>query len=94
MTVDELKELNLMTNEEPCPIYVSTMLMPKEEDECFKILSEYKDVFGWSYKEVLPLHPEVMIHNLPLKRAVHLKNSFNGIFILSQYHRLKKRRTN
>ena len=29
--IDELKELNLGTKEDPVPIYVSTMLMPEEE---------------------------------------------------------------
>jgi len=44
-TVEELKVLNLGTEEDPCPIYVSTMLTPEEEKEYFKLLSEYRDVF-------------------------------------------------
>ena len=51
-TVDDLKELNLGTNEEPRPIYVSSLLTPKEENKYFELLMEYKDVFAWAYKEM------------------------------------------
>ena len=44
--VDELKELNLGTLEEPCPIYVSSLLTSEEEKEYFNLLGEYKDVFA------------------------------------------------
>ena len=33
-TFDELKELDLGTNEEPRPIYVSSSLTPEEEKQC------------------------------------------------------------
>ena len=45
-TVDELKELNLGTSEEPRPIYVSSLLTPEEESKYFELLMEYKDVFA------------------------------------------------
>jgi len=41
-TVDELKELNLETKEDPYPIYVSTMLTPEEEKQFFHLISEYR----------------------------------------------------
>jgi len=44
--VNKLKEWNIGIREEPCPIYVGTMLMPKEEEEHLKLLFEYKDVFA------------------------------------------------
>ncbi|KAL0361802.1 UNVERIFIED_CONTAM: hypothetical protein Sradi_3864700 [Sesamum radiatum] len=37
-TVDELKELNLGTTEEPRPIFVSAFLSPEEEEQYFKTL--------------------------------------------------------
>jgi len=43
--VDELKKLNLGIKE-PCPIYVSTILVPKEDGEYFKILSEFRSMFA------------------------------------------------
>ena len=49
-TVDELKELNLGTNENPRPIYVSMLLSPFEEKSYFELLLDYKDVFAWLSK--------------------------------------------
>jgi len=49
VTVDELKELNLRTPDEPHPIYVSSLLTFEEEKEYFNLLGEHKDVFAWSY---------------------------------------------
>ena len=37
-TVDELRELNLGTSEEPRPIYVSSLLTPEEESKYFELL--------------------------------------------------------
>ena len=45
-TIDELRELNLGTSEEPRPIYVSSLLTPEEESKYFELLMEYKDVFA------------------------------------------------
>jgi len=44
-TVDDLKELNLGTKEEPRLIHVSSLLTQEEKKEYFDLLSEYKDVF-------------------------------------------------
>ena len=71
--MDELKELNLKTSEEPHPIYESSLLMPKEEKEYFDLLSEYKDMFGWSYKEIPGLDPKVTVHYLAMKTGVSPK---------------------
>ena len=35
-----------------------------------ELLSEYKDVFTWSYKEMPELDPKVVVHNLAVKRGV------------------------
>ena len=69
-TVDDLKELNLGTNEEPRPIYVSSSLTLEEEKQYLELLSEYKDVFAWSYKEMPGLDPKVAVHRLSIKRGI------------------------
>ena len=38
--LDHLKEFNLGTNKEPHPIYASSSLTPKEEEQHFKLLSD------------------------------------------------------
>jgi len=61
-TVDDLKELNLGCKEGPRHIYVSSLLTQEEEREYFDRLSEYKDVFSWSYKEMPGLDVKVIVH--------------------------------
>jgi len=68
-TVDNLKELDLETAKKP-PIYVSSLLTPKEEKEHFNLLLEYKDMFAWSYKEMRGLDPKVTVHRLSLRKSV------------------------
>ncbi|KAL0457935.1 UNVERIFIED_CONTAM: hypothetical protein Slati_0420700 [Sesamum latifolium] len=69
-TVDELKELNLCTTEEPRLIFVSALLSPEEENQYFKTLDEYRDVFAWTYKEMPGLDPKVAIHHLSIRHGV------------------------
>ena len=69
-TVDELKELNLGTNEDPRPIYVSMHLSLSVKKCYFELLLDYKDVFAWSYKEMPSLDPKVAVHQLMVKHGV------------------------
>ncbi|KAI5340165.1 hypothetical protein L3X38_019439 [Prunus dulcis] len=66
-TLDELKELNLGTNEDPRPIFVSALLNPSEEESYHQLLFEYRDVFAWTYKEMPGLNPKVAVHHLTVK---------------------------
>ncbi|GAA0172621.1 hypothetical protein LIER_26415 [Lithospermum erythrorhizon] len=51
VTVDELKEVNLGTDNKPRPSYVSALLMPEEEVKYVTLLKGFKDVFPWTYKK-------------------------------------------
>ncbi|KAM1172980.1 hypothetical protein ACFX2I_022995 [Malus domestica] len=66
-TVDDLKELNLGTEEEQKPIFVSALLRADEIEEYYQLLSEYKDVFAWTYKEMPDLNPVIVVHHLAVK---------------------------
>ncbi|KAM1308900.1 hypothetical protein ACFX2H_005652 [Malus domestica] len=66
-TVDDLKELNLGTEEEQKPIFVSALLRADEIEEYYQLLSEYKDVFAWTYKEMPGLDPVIAVHHLAVK---------------------------
>jgi hypothetical protein len=70
--VDELKELNLGTTDEPRPIFISALLTPAEEKEYLELLTEYKDVFAWTYKEMSGLDPRVAVHRLGIKQEARL----------------------
>ncbi|CAM8902639.1 unnamed protein product [Rhodiola kirilowii] len=72
-TVDDLKEVNLGTTENPSPIYVSTLLTEEEEEQYLKLLAKYKDFFAWNYTEMLGLNPKIALHRLAIKRGVGLK---------------------
>ncbi|KAM1520347.1 hypothetical protein ACFX1Z_023051 [Malus domestica] len=65
--VDDLKELNLGTNEEPKLIFVSALLSADEIEKYYQLLLEYKDVFAWNYKEMLGLDPTIIVHHLTVK---------------------------
>lgn len=71
--MDDLKELNLGTSEDPRPVYVSAHLSQEEEQEYHNLLSDYKDVFAWSYKEMPGLDPKVAVHRLAIKKGVSPK---------------------
>ena len=45
-TVDELKEINIGSAEDPKPICVNSNFSPEEENAYTKLLKEYKDVFA------------------------------------------------
>ncbi|KAA0051508.1 ty3-gypsy retrotransposon protein [Cucumis melo var. makuwa] len=66
-TVDELKEVNLGTIEEPRPTFISGSLSSEEEGKSMSLLTEYKDIFSWSYKEMPRLDPKVAVHHLAIK---------------------------
>ena len=66
-TVDDLKELNLGTSEDPKPIYVSALLSADEIEEYYQLLLEYKDVFAWTYKEMPGLDRVIVVHHLTVK---------------------------
>jgi len=81
--VDDLKELNLGTNEEPRPIYMISLLIQEEEKEHFDLLSEYKDLFAWMYKEMPKLDPKSQSTTYLSKKVFHLRSSPNDTFAQS-----------
>ena len=52
-TIDELKELNLVTREDPHPIYVRTILTPKEDEQYFHLSSKYRMYFHRATRKCL-----------------------------------------
>ncbi|GAA0171787.1 hypothetical protein LIER_25742 [Lithospermum erythrorhizon] len=70
ITVDELKEVNLGTDDEPRPTYISALLMPEEEAEYMMLLKEFRNLFAWTYKEMLGLDPKVAVHHLVVKENI------------------------
>ncbi|XP_070057177.1 uncharacterized protein [Nicotiana tomentosiformis] len=67
--VDALKEVNLGTDEEPRPTYLSALLEVDEESTYIELLKEFRDFFAWSYKEMPSLDPKVAVHYLSVKNG-------------------------
>ncbi|XP_020080518.1 uncharacterized protein LOC109704178 [Ananas comosus] len=70
-TVDELLEINLGTEEDPRPTYISALLPEEEQEKLKTLLIEFKDCFAWSYKEMSGLNPEVAVHKLAIDSQAH-----------------------
>ncbi|GKV13724.1 hypothetical protein SLEP1_g24709 [Rubroshorea leprosula] len=69
-TIDELKQHNLDTKDDLRPIFLNVSLSSEEEARYVQLLTKYKDVFAWSYKEMLGLDPKVAIHRLAMTHGV------------------------
>jgi len=65
-----------------------------EEKEYFNLLSKYRDVFAWSYKEMLGLDSKFVVHHFAIMKGVSPENSLSGVFIPSWYQISKRRWTN
>ena len=66
LTIDELVEINLRTEEDPCPTYLSASLTPEERENYSEFLMEFRDCFAWSYKEMPGLDTQVATHKLSI----------------------------
>jgi hypothetical protein len=65
-TVDELVEVNLGTEDDPRPTFVSATLTEEEREGYRSFLMEYRDCFAWNYKEMPGLDPRVATHKLAI----------------------------
>jgi len=59
-----------------------------------ELLSEYKDVFAWSYKEMPGLDPKVAIIAYLSKGVFRLRSNLSDVLVESWYQKLKGRSTN
>ncbi|KAA0058514.1 uncharacterized protein E5676_scaffold606G001280 [Cucumis melo var. makuwa] len=66
-TIDELKEVNLGIIEEPRLTFITASLSTEKEGKYMSLLTEYKDIFAWSYKEMPELDLKVAVHHLAIK---------------------------
>lgn len=69
-TINNLKEINLGMKEERCPIILNASHILEEKKACFKLLTEHRDIFAWSYQEMPGLDPKIAVHHLSIKHGV------------------------
>ncbi|KAF7149768.1 hypothetical protein RHSIM_Rhsim02G0166900 [Rhododendron simsii] len=71
--IDELRKVNLGDKGENKPTFISANLTEEEAQRYISFLKEHRDVFAWTYNEMLGLDPGVAVHRLaihPEKRPV------------------------
>jgi hypothetical protein len=70
-TINELVEINLGSDDDPRPTFISATLTQEERESYRSFLMEYRDCFAWSYKEMPGLDPCVATHKLAIDPQVH-----------------------
>jgi ribonuclease HI/transposase InsO family protein len=65
-TIDELTEINLGTEDEPRPTFISASLTEEERENYKALLYRNRDIFAWSYKEMPGLDVDVAVHRLSI----------------------------
>ncbi|CAL9029903.1 unnamed protein product, partial [Prunus brigantina] len=66
---DPLLEINVGTEAEPRPLFVSQLLDPGLAAEIIGLLHEYKDCFAWDYHEMPGLPRSLVEHELKIKEG-------------------------
>jgi len=63
--IDELVEINLETEEDPRPTYISASLPNDKQEQLTSFLREYIDCFAWNYHEMPGLDPGLQTQDRP-----------------------------
>ena len=82
-TVDDLKELNLGTTEEPCPIYVRPLLTPEEEISTSIFSRSIRTCSHGVIKKCQGLIPKLLFIACPSKGECLQRSSPNDVSIQS-----------
>ena len=65
---EQSKTVNLaQPREEPKLVQIAYNLTLEEETLLLQTLSNYKDVFAWSYKDLKGVNPKIFQHTIPIK---------------------------
>ncbi|XP_039130916.1 LOW QUALITY PROTEIN: uncharacterized protein LOC120267326 [Dioscorea cayenensis subsp. rotundata] len=65
-TIDELIEINLGSDEDRRPTFLSAQLTEEQKESFKALLKEYIDCFAWNYNEMPGLENEVAVHRLAI----------------------------
>ena len=65
----ETQPVNLGIDDEPKMIQVGNTLTSSKKDALVALLIEFKEVFAWSYKEMLGIDTNIMQHYIPIDRS-------------------------
>ena len=63
---EETQPINLGTNDEPKMVQVWNTLTTSEKDALVALLTEFKEVFAWSYEDMLGIDTNIVQHCIPI----------------------------
>ena len=63
---EETQSINMGTNDEPKMIQVGNTLTTSEKDALVALLTEFKEVFAWSYEDMLGLDTDIIQYCIPI----------------------------
>ena len=69
---EETKSVNLGTNDKPKMVKIGNTLTSSEKDALVTLLKEFKEVFAWSYKDMLRINIDIVQHCIPTDPAMKL----------------------
>ena len=64
-----IETINLGTEEDPKEIKLGETLEKSIKERLIKLLHEYVDIVVWSYRDMLRLDTDIVVHRLPLKEV-------------------------
>ena len=62
---EETQPINLGTDDDPKMIQVSNTLTTSKKDALVALLTEFKEVFAWSYEDMLGIDTNIVQHCIP-----------------------------
>ena len=63
--IEETQSINLRIDDEPKMIQVGNTLTISEKDALVALLTEFKEVFAWSYKDMPEIDTDIVQHYIP-----------------------------
>ncbi|KAH7840681.1 hypothetical protein Vadar_020181 [Vaccinium darrowii] len=66
---DPLDEINLGSEEEPNPVYISQLLPEDVKERFTQLVKEFKCCFAWDYDEMPGLSRDLVEHRLPIQHG-------------------------
>ena len=67
---EETQPTNLGTDDEPKMIQVDNTLTTSEKDALMALLIEFKEVFAWSYEDMLGIDIDIVQHCIPTDPSI------------------------
>ena len=66
--IEETEVINLADDgEKEKPVKIGVNFPKDMKDELIALLNKFKEIFAWSYQDVLVLHTEILVHRIPFK---------------------------